>query len=69
MNHRVVCVTILDPQGRPFTNVTAGSTLFEAVAKAIDFFADDFWHGPKLQRDTVYEVSVVGDDRTWKVPG
>jgi hypothetical protein len=41
--------------------------VFEAVANAIDWFADSYWHGPKPRRDTVYEVSVVGDERTWKV--
>ena len=42
-------------------------TLYEAVANAIEWFADSYWHGPKPRKDTVYEVSLVGDERTWKV--
>jgi len=67
VNCRTACVTIRDRDGRPFVNVTAGHSLFEVVANAIRFFADDFWRGPKPRRDTVYEVSLVGDDRTWQV--
>ena len=64
---KVACVTIRGRNGGEFMTVTAGHSLFEAVANAIDFFADSYWHGPKPRKDTVYEVSSVGDDRTWKV--
>jgi hypothetical protein len=65
----VACVTIRDRDGRPFVHVTEAKTLFGAVAEAITWFADPYWHGPKPRRDTVYEVSLVGDERTWKVLG
>jgi len=63
----VACVTIRDSAGRPFVHVTESKTLFEAVQNSIEWFRDDYWHGPKPRRDTVYEVSLVGDDRRWKV--
>jgi len=44
------------------------ATVFEAVANAIEWFADPYWHGRKPRRETIYEVDVVGDSRTWKVP-
>jgi hypothetical protein len=65
---QTACVTIPDSDGRPFTYVTAANTLFEAVAKAIEWFADPYWHGPKPQPDTIYEVSLVSDGREWQVP-
>ena len=63
----VTCITIRDRDGRPFVHVTEAKTLFEAVQNGIDWFADSYWHGPKPRRDTVYEVSLVGDDRRWQV--
>jgi hypothetical protein len=42
-------------------------TLFEAVRRAGDFFKDDFWRGPKLALDTIFEVGLVGDQRRWRV--
>ena len=41
----VACVTIRDLDGRPFVHVTEAKTLFSAVAEAIAWFDDDFWHG------------------------
>jgi len=43
------------------------ATVFEAVANGIEWFADPYWHGPKPQRNTIYEIDVVGDERRWKV--
>lgn len=64
---RTACVTIRDRDGRPFVHVTMACNVFEAVANGIEWFADPYWRGPKPQRNTVYEVDVVGDERRWKV--
>jgi hypothetical protein len=43
------------------------NTLFESVRNAIEWFEDSIWQGPTPRSDTAYEVSLVGDDRTWRV--
>jgi hypothetical protein len=65
---RTACVTIRGRENRPFVHVTMARSVFEAVANGIEWFADSYWHGPKPGKKTVYEVCVVGDSRTWKVP-
>lgn len=47
--------------------MTKALTVFEAAANSIDWLAESYWRGPKPRRDTVYEVSLVGDERRWKV--
>jgi hypothetical protein len=42
------------------------ASLKEAVRDAVEWFNDPHWHGPKPRRETVYEVSLVGDSRTWR---
>jgi hypothetical protein len=43
--------------------------IFEAVREGMDFFADPFWRGPKPDVETLFEVSLVGDERKWRVGG
>jgi hypothetical protein len=31
------------------------------------WFADPHWRGPRPTRETVFEVSLVGDERRWRV--
>jgi hypothetical protein len=45
-----------------------GEHVVRGRAKAIEWFADPYWHGPKPQPDTIYEVSLVSDGREWQVP-
>ncbi|MGD1092163.1 MAG: hypothetical protein ABSB35_09240 [Bryobacteraceae bacterium] len=63
---RTACVTIRSADGRPFVYVTMAASLKEAVRDAVEWFNDPHWHGPKPRRETVYEVSLVGDSRTWR---
>ncbi len=49
--------------------VTAGATVFEAVRTAMRWFADPHWRGPKPTLETMFEVSLVGDERKWRVSG
>jgi hypothetical protein len=64
---RTACVTIRDSCGRLFVHVTMSATVLGAVQEAVDWFCDPHWHGPRPARDTLYEVSLVGDARTWTV--
>ena len=33
---------------------------------ATEFFADPLWKGPRPTMDTIYKVSLIGDDRVWR---
>jgi hypothetical protein len=65
----LVSIVCFERQGREWYCVTAGRTLFESVRHAIQCFNYPFWRGPKPRADEIYSVSVVGDERKWKVRG
>ncbi len=60
-------VALRNHRGVPYWVTTAGDTLFAACASALDFFARDFWKGPKPRPDSILEVHVVGSHRSYKV--
>jgi len=60
-------VTLRNRRGVPYWVTTAGSTLFEACASALDFFERDFWRGPRPRPETVLEVHVVGSHDEYRV--
>jgi len=64
---RTACVYFHSPRGR-FGHVTASDSLFEAASNALDWFADPHWHGPRPAPSTVLEITLVGDQRRWRVP-
>src|SRR5215471_11282237 len=64
---RTACVSFTDPKRGTYTHVTAGDTLFEAVNRAMNWFADPYWRGPRPGPNTVFEVTLVGDARKWRV--
>jgi hypothetical protein len=33
----------------------------------LDWFTDPHWRGPRPGPDTVFDVSLVGDKRSWRV--
>jgi hypothetical protein len=43
------------------------SSTFEAVRTAYKFFNDPHWRGPKPTPETIFEISLVGDERSWRV--
>lgn len=43
------------------------SSVFEAVARAKEFFESDFWRGPKPTPETIYLVARVADERLFRV--
>ena len=64
---RTACVSFTDSKRGTYTHVTAGDTLFGAVSRAMKWFADPYWRGPRPGPNTVFEVTLVGDERTWRV--
>ncbi len=37
------------------------------VIEGWEFFQDPFWRGPKPTAETTFEISLVGDERRWRV--
>jgi hypothetical protein len=67
--YRTTVVSFKTEDGRLFCHVTMAHSVFEAVREGMDFFADPFWRGPKPTPEAVFEVSLVGDERVWRVMG
>jgi hypothetical protein len=67
MPSRTACVYFTHPQRGQFGPVTAGSSVMETAANALGWFTDPHWRGPRPGPDTVLDVSLVGDGRTWHV--
>ena len=62
------CVYFNDLEGKQYGHVTAGSSVYEATSEALDWFTDPHWRGPRPTPSTVLEVTLVGDERRWRVP-
>ena len=62
-------VYISGPRGQFATNVEAVSS-HDAVRKAVAFFLDPFWKGPKPRAGTALLVCPMGGKEIWAwVPG
>jgi hypothetical protein len=66
---QAIYVTIYDHSGRPFTYNAVPASFRSAVQSAAGWFKDRDGQSPKPTRDTVYELSVPGDVRRWRVCG
>jgi len=44
-----------------------GESLFDVAAKALDFFCAPNWKGPRPRRNTLFEATVLGDQRRYRV--
>jgi hypothetical protein len=44
-----------------------GCSLFDAAAKALEFFCAPHWKGPRPRRNTILEVIISGDQRRYRV--
>jgi hypothetical protein len=44
-----------------------GESLFDVAAKALAFFCGPNWKGPRPRRDTVLDVTLVGDEMRYHV--
>jgi hypothetical protein len=56
---RLCTVYIPGPGGRYATTVSASSA-HDAARKAVEWFRDPFWKGPKPTSDTVLEILPMG---------
>ena len=44
-----------------------GCSLFDAAAKALEFFCGPNWKGPRPRRNTVLNVTILGDHQRYRV--
>ena len=68
-NTQTIYVAIYGQSGRPFTYHAVAANFHSAVQCAARWFKDRDGQSPKPTRDTVYELSVPGDIRKWRVCG
>jgi len=54
------------PLGR-YAWVTMGRTVFEVARKAWDTLQDPWWQGPRPTPETVFEISVTGSRKRFRV--
>ena len=69
MSRQTIDVTIYDRSGHPFTYNAVAANFRSAVQSAAAWFKDRDGQSPKPTRDTIYELSVPGDFRKWRVCG
>ena len=63
---RCCCVSFRH-HGGEYSNTPMGESLFDVAAKALDFFCAPNWKGPRPRRDTLLEVTILGDQRRYRV--
>jgi hypothetical protein len=61
------CIVEFHARGAKWANVTAASSTFEAARIAYRFLHDPHWRGPRPTPETIFEISLVGDERKWRV--
>jgi hypothetical protein len=44
-----------------------GGSLFDAAANALEFFCAPHWKGPRPARNTLLDVTVLGDQQRYRV--
>ncbi len=50
-----------------YAHVTGGRSLFDAVGKALQWFEDNHWKGPRPNDETVFDVTFVGNEERYFV--
>jgi hypothetical protein len=66
---RTCVVSFRTPDQKLWCHVTAARSTHEAVREGWEFFHDSFWRGPRPTFDTVFEITLIGDERRWWVRG
>ena len=61
------CCVSFRYHGGEYSNTTMGESLFDVAAKALEFFCAPNWKGPRPRRDTLLEVTILGDQRRYRV--
>jgi hypothetical protein len=59
---RYCCVSFRH-RGAEYSNNILGLSLFDAAAKALEFFCGPNWKGPRPRWNTVLAVTILGDHR------
>jgi hypothetical protein len=56
-------------EDREYSNTAKGWSLFDGAAKALEFFCAPHWNGPRPARNTLLDVTVLGDQQRYRVVG
>jgi hypothetical protein len=57
------CCVSFHHSGGEYSNTAMGHSLFDVAANALEFFCAPHWKGPRPQRDTILDVTILGDDQ------
>jgi hypothetical protein len=63
---RCCCVSFRH-RGGEYSNTTMGCSLFDVAANALEFFCAQHLKGPTPARNTVLDVTVLGDQQRYRV--
>ena len=63
---RTCCVSFYH-EGGEYSNTAMGVSLFNVAAKALEFFRAPHWKGPRPARNTLLDVTVLGDQQRYRV--
>ena len=63
---RCCCVSFFH-NGGEYSNTAMGCSLFDAAATALEFFCGPNWKGPRPRRNTVLNVTILGDQQRYRV--
>ena len=63
---RTCCVSFYH-EGGEYSNTAMGESLSDTAAKALEFFCAPHWKGPRPRRNTVLDVTVMGEQRRYRV--
>ena len=63
---RTCCVSFYHDGGE-YSNTAMGCSLSDVAAKALEFFCDPHWKGPRPHRDTILHVTMVGEQQRYRV--
>ena len=63
---RTSCVSFYHDGGE-YSNTAMGYSLFDVAAKALEFFCAAHWKGPRPKRNTILHVTMVGEQKRYKV--
>ena len=59
---RICCVSF-HHRGAEYSNTAMGDSLFDVAAKALEFFCGTHWKGPRPARNTILNVTILGDQQ------
>jgi len=63
---RCCCVSFRH-HGAEYSNTTMGRSLLDVAAQPLEFFCAPNWKGPRPARNTLLEVTVLGDEQRYRV--